>query len=1244
MKRGLRFGAGALALCLALLVAVLALPFHPAGLNWLVQQGQNLSGGRLQVRGLSGDIRGPLRLESLTLALPDQRIRVQGLSLTWRLGDLWDRSLHVTRLHIARLEIETLKPSEKPMPVPQSLALPVSVRIDVAELGTLVLIRPGGTQTYTDGRLKLADDGVYRLVLENLESPWGRLEGRLDLNKRSPFALHGNLSGTRKDPVPMTLQAQATGSLLEPLITANADGGGLRLKAYVTLAPFTSLPVKRAVIAAESLNPRSLSPDAPQASLNLAGQFSSTPQGGLLGQLAVDNDIPGPLDQGRLPVSVVRAVVAGDGLGVTLNQLEIDLGRAGQLQGNGRWLAGRADFELTSPGINLKAIDSRLAASRLGARLHLTGDHLEQVLALKLVEGSDVLEGSIRHKANALILDSLKGQLRTARLQAQGRYGLTTEGRFALNGRVDSVNPAHFGKFPSGNLNAAIQLDGRRKPGLMVQGSVQLDRGQLQGRPVIGHASGGWQNGHLSGIDADLLLAGNRLKMKGAYGNVQDRLTWDIDAPHLENLGFKLKGSLRSSGSLQGRLDNPDLNLTAQARQLQLFGGIRADALDLSARLQPGGTGQAWAEWTARQVSWADLQFESLAGQLRGTRARHELEVRVRQARGNVEATLHGALADNWQWDGWLDSLHGRLAGSTPLNVSLRAPARLGLSARRQYLQAARVEVNAAEVNIDDLQIEGKHFRSKGSVQRLPWAALAPFLPPALPFESDLVVNGDWDMSLDPALNGRLRLARVSGDVSVKDPHQTLQLKSFTLALDAKQGQVDAKLAIDSDQAGQVDLNGRMQLSSEPFNTVWRQAPLAAKGTARLPNLLLLRPWLPPGMLIDARAEAAFEAAGTWERPEVNGSLNLDKLRVRLSDPGVKIVDGELALTLKDRIIRVDKGLIKGQDGQIKLSGSADLDRDDAHLQLQFERFAALLQSGARMWISGPADLTLQKRRLGLSGTLKVDRARIEELAGSRPRLSDDVVIKGAPTAKAKGNLAFPLDMAVSLDLGQDFQFRGYGFDGKLDGVLTFRSRAPEPLQATGAIRVVEGDYVAYGQKLKVSQGTVSFIGPLNNPGLDMLAVRETGDVTAGVQVAGTARNPRVTLYSKPDMPDAEKLSWLVFGHGLSKVGEQQFGLLQVAASALLSRGQSSNLQRDIANRLGIDSFDVRSGTGEDVASTVVSVGKRLSSRATLSYDQSLDGLQQLVKVIYQLKPGIRFEATTGSQSGFDAFYSHDFE
>jgi translocation and assembly module TamB len=172
----------------------------------------------------------------------------------------------------------------------------------------------------------------------------------------------------------------------------------------------------------------------------------------------------------------------------------------------------------------------------------------------------------------------------------------------------------------------------------------------------------------------------------------------------------------------------------------------------------------------------------------------------------------------------------------------------------------------------------------------------------------------------------------------------------------------------------------------------------------------------------------------------------------------------------------------------------------------------------------------------------------------------------------------------------------------------------------------------------------LSFIGPIDNPGIDVLAVRKTPTVKAGVQVRGTVQRPLVTLYSDPALPDTEKLSWLVLGHGLDKGGQQEFALLQIAAGALLSQAESVNFQAQLADALRIDSFDVRAGEGEDLTSTVVSVGKRLSSRAMLSYEQSLDGLSQVVKVLDQLSPHVRLEAQAGQQSSFDVFYTREYD
>jgi translocation and assembly module TamB len=199
-------------------------------------------------------------------------------------------------------------------------------------------------------------------------------------------------------------------------------------------------------------------------------------------------------------------------------------------------------------------------------------------------------------------------------------------------------------------------------------------------------------------------------------------------------------------------------------------------------------------------------------------------------------------------------------------------------------------------------------------------------------------------------------------------------------------------------------------------------------------------------------------------------------------------------------------------------------------------------------------------------------------------------------------------------------------------------------LRGEGRIQVGEGRYAAYGPSLAIERGVLSFIGPIDNPGIDVLAVRKTPTVTAGVQVRGTVQRPQVTLYSDPALPDTEKLSWLVLGHGLDKGGQQEFALLQIAAGALMSQTESVNFQAQLADALRIDTFELRAGEGEDLTSTVVSVGKRLSSRAILSYEQSLDGLSQVVKVLYQLSPRVRLEAQAGQQSSFDVFYTREYD
>jgi hypothetical protein len=85
----------------------------------------------------------------------------------------------------------------------------------------------------------------------------------------------------------------------------------------------------------------------------------------------------------------------------------------------------------------------------------------------------------------------------------------------------------------------------------------------------------------------------------------------------------------------------------------------------------------------------------------------------------------------------------------------------------------------------------------------------------------------------------------------------------------------------------------------------------------------------------------------------------------------------------------------------------------------------------------------------------------------------------------------------------------------------------PGGFTGRGQLYTVNGTYFAYGQKLTIDPGRLIFDGPLDNPALDIVALRRGGAVEAGVAVTGTVRVPVITLTSNPPVPDNEKLAWV---------------------------------------------------------------------------------------------------------------------
>jgi translocation and assembly module TamB len=235
----------------------------------------------------------------------------------------------------------------------------------------------------------------------------------------------------------------------------------------------------------------------------------------------------------------------------------------------------------------------------------------------------------------------------------------------------------------------------------------------------------------------------------------------------------------------------------------------------------------------------------------------------------------------------------------------------------------------------------------------------------------------------------------------------------------------------------------------------------------------------------------------------------------------------------------------------------------------------------------------------------------------------------------------------VDVDLGSGFTFSGEGLDTGLRGQVRVATLPDGALNGFGRIQANNGTYFAFGQKLTIDRGQLIFDGPLDNPALDVVALRKNLAVEAGVEVTGTARFPRVRLVSNPPVPDNEKLAWLMPGQGLDRASSGDMVALSAASGALLGRGQRP-LNQEIASRVGLDDISfagshVATATGA-TRGQVVTFGKRLSDRLTLVYEQGLTVATNALRIEYALSRTLTLRAEAGVVSSFGIFYRRSFD
>ena len=899
-------------------------------------------------------------------------------------------------------------------------------------------------------------------------------------------------------------------------------------------------------------------------------------------------------------------------------------------------LNAKGTLDLSVPAsVAEKPLVETLAALRGEADLTLT----DSLLAGVPLTG----EAALRSTAGGVLAATLRFDAAGNSLRAQGR--LATAGLGAGSGAASgagdawdlSLNAASldrlapiFALFRSagtdaqlaGSVNASAHVSGRWPA---VSSTGQLDASALRlGRFGVQAASAHWRAG--SSTDSPLNLDVSVVKVEAGSG-----------APSIESASLRLDGSARTH----------TLALRAESKALP---PAWTEAL---APPSPGGGGAAGADdkgsAAARTVAtlqaaggFTDLPSTPLAG-WRGSV--QQLELRAVPAPTDAKPLLRSRdVAIEAQWAGGPARVALQPGRAELLGGALRW-SRIAWHAAAGAGQAAQID---AEAEIEPLRI-------------------APILARAQPdfgWGGDLTVGGRLRLHSAPGFAADIVIERRAGDLTVTDDlgTQALGLTDLRLALAARDGvwnftQAVAGTALGAG-AGAVVLRTSAQ-------AVWPAPDTPIEGVFELQvaHLATWGTWVPPGWRIDGALRASASIGGRFGAPQYTGQITGSQLSVRNFLQGVNVSDGDVSIRLEGSGAHIERFTARGGSGgsassgggSVKVEGDASFGAaPQALLTVTAERFQLLGRVDRRIVTSGQARLKLDAASVGVNGKFDVDEGLIDFTRSDAPALASDVEVRrgggavAAAVADAKVQAqaqapALPVNprrdiaLDLSVSLGQKLRIRGRGLDAGLRGELRITSPGGR-LAVNGTVQAADGTYAAYGQKLAIDRGVIVFNGDVGNPRLDIEATRPNLDLRVGVAVAGTAANPRIRLFSEPELSELDKLSWLVMGRASDGLGRADTALLQRAALALLS-GEGGGITDQFTKAIGLDELSLRQSGGE-VRDTVISLGKQLSRRWYVGYERGLNATTGSWQLIYRIARRFTLRAQSGEDNSLDLIWT----
>lgn len=1245
-----------------------------AGLVWLSEVIERHTRGDVHFEGVRGALLAEQHYDRIVVRLDGQLIELLDMQIEWQPSALLQGELRLLNVSVRQLDMTSV-PSTTPQrapTLPTSLQLPLKISAPQVQVESLRFFSRMGAQpdwVVTQIALSLYSNAVqHQLQLQRAHFSEGQLMGSVKLATNAPFGLTAQTTleatlATPKQVEHVQATANLSGDLQSMELALDAQGGGVQANARAQITPFNAAPLQRLQLNFKGLNAARLAPDAPMTQLVGKADLRADKRGQLAGEVHLVNSQTAALDQRGLPLVRLDSRLLWSPKLIQLQQLDMSLLKAGRIQGEFDWnrINEVGNAQLVLKDVDVQLFDSTLASRKFGGEMSLQSAGRKQHALLAVSDGTLSLKADVTRDSKQIALHSVRFSQGEAVLEGHGYLRLDRQRSFRLTSELRKFNLAEFSNAPTTNLNAALDVFGMLQP--QVQGALTFN---LHDSVFAQHDIGGKGRVVLAGGQRGegevlLHLGSNQLNAAGSYGIGHDFVRVDIAVADLSQIDATWGGKVNVHAELTGSVGEPKLDFVLKGRELFLPASQSIAAVDVE--------GEISAQELALNVALQDfvqatLHIPAASLEMRGTPEHNTLKAQARVEQGlEVQEDLQLQATGAWQeveqgwralrWQGMLESFTGngtlplRLLASTPLEVSTTE-----VSLGEADLALGRGQVHLATTRWSPAQRESSGSFTGLSVRSVNINSDAPALTSA----ESLRFGGAWQVKMDSHWNGTLQVQREGGDWALDaKTGEHFGLTDLRMSARVVDDALHTQWSASGTTLGELQLQANAPLIlSEGAWKLSENAPLTGHLKLDSPDLSWLGAVVDSNLQTGGKLNVDADILGTLHTPRLRGTLKGEALKFAMFEQGVRLDRGQIKMRFEPDFIHLDQfefnapylpapkdkllGDFKLSDeaGKLSASGLLDLNGNTGGVNISAQRFPLIQRSDRWIIASGTGKARFAKNAFILEGQMKADAGLIDQPVSNRPQLAEDVQILGGEVKEQTAQLN---QVRATLDLGERFYIRAAGLEARLDGKLDVRGEPNQPLSVTGVIHAKDALFDAYGQRLQVERGMVNFQGQIDDPGLNILAYRKGLSVEAGVEVSGTARHPVIQLVSIPNVPDAEKLSWMVLGRVPDSSGIDS-SLLLSAASNILGGGSASKIARVV----GVDELSLQQKAGGDaLTGQVVTVGKRLNSRAYLSYEQGLSASAGITKFTYTLNPRVTIVTRTGTEDALDLFYSFRF-